>query len=437
MDTSGSGQPVLVFNSLAHPRDTVVQLEYPEKSVHIHGPSHEEVPHQFITGHETGRRVLAFRAKKLPPIGFSVYRILDGPGQEKFPPVSVTPTTLENEHLKVTVNSSGEIVSLFDKTLNRTFFSAEKRGNVLKLYEDVPGKYEAWDIAPSYTKVEFEIPAGCAEVIEQGSVRSAIQITRPFRNSRLVQRIVLARGSRRIDFETFVDWKEQQKMLKVRFFTDIVTTKATYDIPFGTIERSAYRNNSFDAAKFEVAGHAWMDLSQGDCGLSLLNDCKYGFEAFDGMMCQTLLRGPLVPDPESDQEEHRFIYSIYPHAGDWRAGHTHRQALDLNHPPDAVLEAAHPGPLPPRHSFLQLDADNVFLEALKKAEKSDHLIIRLVERHGCGGPVSVNLAGLQIAEAFECNLLEREDAPVEHNTSSFRFTIAPYQIRTFKIQPQL
>ena len=330
------------------------------------------------------------------------------------------------------INGEGEIVSLVDKTTGREYFGPEARGNVLKLYEDVPGKYEAWDIAPSYTDVEFDISGAEARVVEEGPLRSAVEISRHFLRSRMVQRIVLSRFGRRLEFETRVDWHEQQKLLKTRFYTDITTRTATYDIAYGNIERSAYRNNSFDAAKFEVPAHQWMDLSQPDSGLSLLNDCKYGHEAYDRMMALTLLRGPLNPDPTSDQEEHWFTYALYPHEGDWRKGSTIQEALDLNDPVEALTVQTHDGELPKVGSLLQIDTDHVTLEALKRAEDSDDLVIRVVERHGASGPVTLTLPAA-IASAVECNLMEREDTPVDHAENRVSFAIKPYEIRTFKV----
>jgi alpha-mannosidase len=434
IDTTGAGQSVVVFNDLPQPRDTIVYVAYPEADIHVVGPDGRQVPHQFVTQFETGQRLLAFWALELAPGGYTVYRILNGPGPETFAPVKVSAESLENEYLLARFNAEGELTSLYDKAAGREALDSGQRGNVMHLYEDVPGNYEAWDIAPSYTDVEFDISGATLEVAEQGPVLSSIRVSREFRNSRMVQHIVLGRCSRRLDFQTWVDWKEQQKLLKVRFNTTVNTRLAAYDIAYGTIERSSYRNNSFDQAKFEVPAHFWMDLSQPDFGVSLLNDCKYGHEAFGSMMALTLLRGPVHPDPQSDQEEHYFTYSLYAHAGDWREGGTTAQGLDLNHPADAVAVAPQAGSLPGgRHSFVAVNAPNIVLEALKKAEDSDDIVIRLVERHGKSGPVEVRF-DRPIEKAVECNLLEREDSPYEVTDGQLCFACKPFEIRTFKLK---
>ncbi len=176
-----------------------------------------------------------------------------------------------------------------------------------------------------------------------------------------------------------------------------------------------------------------MDISQADYGLSLLNDCKYGHEALEKMIALTLLRGPLNPDPTSDQEEHRFKYALYPHAGTWRCANTIGQALDINDPAVAVVADNHTGPLPASYSFIEVTAKSITIEAVKKAEDSDALIIRVVERHGINDDVTIKFA-TPIKSATECNLLEREDTPVKFDAEGLHFTILPYEIRTFKVK---
>jgi alpha-mannosidase len=431
--TSGEGRALVVFNSQPFIRNTIASVEMEPASVHVVDSEGREVPCQFIKHYETGRSVMLFEADGIPAVGYKVFRLIQGKGKTSFKPVSVSQTSLENDLVRVTLNGEGEIVSLIDKQTGHECIDAGKRGNVLKLYEDVPGNYEAWDIAPTYTKVTFDVSGATVEVLENGPIRSAIQVSRSFRGSKMTQRIVLTRTSARVDFETWVDWHEQQKLLKVRFFTNIVTRLATYDIPYGNIQRSSYRNNSFDEAKFEVSAHYWMDLSQHDYGLSLLNNCKYGHEAFDGMMSLSLLRGPLSPDPLSDQEEHWFTYSLYPHNGNWTEGGTQQQALDLNDPVGVVVCEGHKGELPPVHGFISVDAPNVTLEALKQAEKSHDVVIRLLERYGATRPVTVTF-DKALRTATECNLLEREDVPVKTNGKTLTFEIKPYEIRTFKVR---
>ena len=250
----------------------------------------------------------------------------------------------------------------------------------------------------------------------------------------MTQDVVLAAGARRVEFRTWVDWHEQHKLLKMRFHTTIRARQATYDIAYANIQRPTTRNNSYEKAKFEVCGHQWMDLSQTDHGLSLLTDCKYGYEASGRRIGLTLLKGPKSPDPVSDQEEHRFTYALYPHGGSWIAAGTVGEAAGLNDPMDCVVAESHPGRLPGRHAFIELDAPGVTLEAVKRAEDSDDLIVRIVERHGARAAVRLRLADA-IAGAAECNLLEDDEADLAVENGAVTFEIQPYEIRTLKLRP--
>lgn len=432
IDTRGEGHAVVVFNAQPFVRNSVATLEFPEQDLHIVDAEGREVPHQFITHFETGQCMLAFYAAGVPAVGYRVFRILSGPPGHSAPAVKATPTSLEHQALRVLLNERGEIVSLYDKTIGRECIDGEIGGNLIRLFEDEPGRHEAWDIVSTYREHEFDMGKAELEVVEEGPLRSAIQITRTFRNSRMVQRVVLSSVNRRVDFETRVDWHEQRKLLKVEFHTPILARQATFDIAFGAIDRPTTRNNSYEAARFEVPAHLWMDLSQSDFGLSLLNDSKYGHEAHGRMMALTLLKGPTFPDPQADQGEHAFTYSLFPHRSSWREGNTVEEALDLNDPVDAVLVESHNGPLPATGSFISIDAPSVTLEALKRAEDGDDLILRVVERHGAQADVRIGLS-LPIAHAVECNLLERADTPVQYDAESLWFTILPFEIRTFRM----
>jgi len=432
VNTTGEGRAVVVFNSLGHNRTTLVAVEMDDADIRIFDPQGAEIAHQFITHYETGKRMLVFYADDVPQAGYAVYRVVSGTSKLKASPVSVTASSLENDFLRVEISPEGEVVSLFDKTTNREAIDADLHGNVFHLFEDNPGRHEAWDIVSTYEKLEFDMGEASVRVLEKGPVRSCIEVTRTFRNSRIIQRIVLGAKARRVDFETYVDWQEQIKLLKVRFNTTVNSRYATYDLPFGNIERPTTRNNSYEAAKFEVPGHLWMDISQADYGLSLLNDCKYGHEAFGKMIGLTLLKGPTFPDPVSDLGDHWFTYSLYPHIKCWREGQTHREALDLNNRAEVVLTDGKAGELPAAHSFIMIEGDGVALETVKRAEESDDLIVRLVERHGGQTDVAVRFASA-VTKVSECNLLERDEDPVDHTSEGFDFVIKPYEIRSFKV----
>ena len=170
------------------------------------------------------------------------------------------------------------------------------------------------------------------EVLENGPVRSGVRIQKKFMDSTIIQNIYMYKDIPRIDFDTYVDWKEDEVVIKAAFPVDVHSDKATYEIQFGNVERPTHWNTSWDYARFEVCAHKWADLSEEGFGVSLANDCKYGHDIKDGVMRITLLKCGKYPNPVADREEHRFIYSIYSHSGDWRDGGTVKMGYQLNVP---------------------------------------------------------------------------------------------------------
>ena len=439
INTSGIGQAVVLFNALPYTRTSRVTVACDLAEAHVLGPEGNEIASQFTIDHETSGPVITFEAADLPPVGYSVYRIVEGPGKLQSPDACVVRTdkqtvALENEFLKVVINDSGEVISLIDKVTGRDVIDPHDRGNVFHLYEDIPGTFDAWDIEEHYTSHEFDMGTAAVEILEQGPVQVVLLVTHNFQKSTIKQRIVLGANARRLDFQTWVDWKEQHKLLKVRFNTNIRSRQATYDIAYGNIKRPTTRNNSFETAKFEVPGHEWMDISQADRGLSLLTDCKYGYEGHEQMIALSLLKGPKYPDPVSDQEEHTFTYSLYPHAADWKAADTINQAADLNDPVEVVFSDSKSSGRPSVGSFIQLDAKGVTLEAVKKAEDSDDVIIRLVERHGGEETITISM-DCKILSVANCDLLEKqlEILPLQAD-GSIKLSIKPYEIKTLKLK---
>jgi alpha-mannosidase len=269
-------------------------------------------------------------------------------------------------------------------------------------------------------------------------VRASLLLKRPIRGSKLVQRISLYAGSRALHFETFIDWVERQKLLKVAFPVDVNTHHATYDIAYGNMARPNHRNTSYDAARFEVPAHMWMDLSEGGYGVSLINDCKYGHEANGNVMRLSLLKGSIYPDPKGDLEEHCFTYCLYPHAGDWREGGTVREALDLNSPPHVCL-AKSGGALgegdtnsADAYSFVSCEAPNLTLEALKLSEEGEDVIVRLVERHNRRTRTRL-VFERPVAAAHSCNLMEEREEELATDGRQVELDVRPYEIVTLRV----
>jgi alpha-mannosidase len=268
--------------------------------------------------------------------------------------------------------------------------------------------------------------------VETGPLRGTLEIKRRILNSSFTQRISLAYNSPRIDFETTIDWVERHILLKVAFTVDVLSPFATYEIQFGNVERSTHRNTSWDWARFENAAQKWVDLSEGDYGVSLLNDCKYGHNIQGNLIRLSLLRSPTLPDPEADQGTHRFTYSLLPHAGDWR-GHTIPQAYALNDPM-AVYK-----PLSARKTelnpiiYLSVDAPNLVVETVKQAEDGDGVIVRLYECHRTRGTATLTTL-FPISAAQETNLLEETISDLEVDGKEVVFEYKPYEIITLRLK---
>jgi alpha-mannosidase len=254
---------------------------------------------------------------------------------------------------------------------------------------------------------------------------------RHFGSSRLEQRMVLDAGSRVIRFETDVDWQEEHRFLKAAFPVDVRSPRATYEIQFGHVERPTHANTSWDVARFEVCAHRWADLGEAGYGVALLNDCKYGHDISGSVMRLSLLRAPTHPDPHADRGKHRFTYALMPHRGDFREAGVVAAAEDLNAPLRVVGDADAAGA---GGSLLELDSPQVVAEAIKKAEDSDAVVVRLYE--SWGGRCTVRLRpSLPASRAFLCDLLERERAEVPIRDGAIELELGPFKILTLKLVP--
>ncbi len=315
----------------------------------------------------------------------------------------------------------------------RQILKQGERGNQLQVFEDKPMKYDNWDIDIYYKEKMWEIDEVIKiEIVENGPVRGGIRIHKKFLDSMIIQTVYIYNNMPRVDFDTYIDWKEKQLLVKAAFPVDVQADKATYDIQFGNVERSTHNNTSWDTAQFEVCAHKWADLSEDAYGVSLLNDCKYGYDIKDSMMRLTLLKSGIEPQ-EADQEEHRFVYSMYPHEGNWKQGKTVHMAYGLNVPLYTKLEEAHEGKLPTELSMLKVNNENVIIETIKKAEDSHDMIIRLYECYNRRSTVCIECYAA-LDEVVACNMMEKELENIPVNKNSFSFEIKPYEIKTFKLK---
>jgi alpha-mannosidase len=269
-------------------------------------------------------------------------------------------------------------------------------------------------------------------LIESGPLRAVIRVKKHFQNSTFTQDVTIYAGIPRIDVKMHTNWREKHILLKVAFPLSARSPKATYEIPYGTVERPTTRNTPAEQAQFEVPALQWADISDSQHGFSLLNDCKYGYDAKGNVLRLSLLRSPEWPDPHADEGEHEFTYSLYPHAGTWREAQTVRRAYELNDRLLAIATEKHQGELPPEYSFVQVQSDNVLLTALKKAEDNKGLVLRFYEWAGKESDVILHVSSNAVA-ASETNLMEAPIANLSVVAGAVTVHTKPYEIKTVRI----
>ena len=389
---------------------------------------------------KTGVVKLKILVPEVPVLGYKVVYISARKGQEEGPHVTLRDSagsiTLENSLVRVVVNKgTGCITSLCDKQTQYETLLAGRCGNELQAFKDTPKQYDAWNIDPgTLDEKPTSLTSGVA-VIAEGS--SAIQVTHTWQSSKFVQELSLTPNSPELNVDNQFDWHEQHTLLKAAFPLAATAPFATYEIPYGTIDRPTTRNNSWEKAQFEVPAMRWADLGDGKHGLSIINDSKYGYDAVGNVLRLTLLRSPKWPDPEADMGPHHFRYALYPHAGTWKDALTVRHGYEYNYPLTAVVTTVHHGSLPPSSSFASVSPDNVVLTAVKKAEDTKGLVFRVYEWAGKESTVELHVPHGATA-AIVTNPMETPEAaalPLLHDASGdlVRAPIKPYEILTIRV----
>jgi alpha-mannosidase len=336
---------------------------------------------------------------------------------------------LENDLARYEFDENGELVGALDKETGREILESGCNGNVFTLYNDRPNNWEAWDIDIFYEAQDLETAKSVsAERVCDGPVRQGVRFDLSIGESSITQKVYLSANSKCLDFETDVDWKERHRMLRVAFPVNIRSSEASFDVQYGYVKRPTHRNTSWDMARFEVAAHKYADLSDNDTGVALLNDCKYGHKVLDNVMDLNLLRSPMSPDPDADIGHHSFTYSLFPHAGTLIQSDVMLEADMLNQPP-LLLEGIDEGGLIPP---VTVTGEGVSLEVVKKAEKRDSVVIRLVERRGCRTTATVTMSNPD-AKLVETDLMEWTDGD-ELGSGAIEIEMKPFDILTFEIR---
>jgi alpha-mannosidase len=442
LDTRCTGKAVVVYNPLSISRTEIAEAEiqFPEGApefVKVFDPYGKEIPSQLIASTKTSVRIL-FQAN-LQPFGFAVYDVqpAETAGVYKST-LSAGKNNLDNEYIRLTVNSAGNISSIIDKKLGKEILSAPARIEYLKEH---PAYWPAWNMDWNDRKkppLEYLGGPALITLAENGPLRAIIRVERTTRNSNVVQYIQLFAGREPVVVSNFVKWQSRGVSLKASFPLVASNPVATYNLGLGTITRD--NNNE---KKYEVPSREWFDLTDksGNFGVSILEDCKFGSDKpNDNTLRLTLLYTPVTnfyhDQATQDWGIHEFTYGIYSHKGDWRTGQTEWQARRINQPLRVLQVNGHPGFYGKTFSFAQVSSPQIDIRTLKKSENGSMIIVRLQELQGRDiAGVEISLAG-KIKDAYEVDGQENRigDALVKNGKLSVDFT--KYAIRSFALLPE-
>jgi alpha-mannosidase len=447
-DKNAVDRSIVVFNPLGWERSGSILVrisDYPQGF--ILGYSGFKWPSSaFSKENHDGEEIYRIPVTNVPALGYQILHISPAPQGARYLRTDGQ-VAKEVEGAYLLESSFGFVSVVIDKrsgcitSLIRNDFETIAPGgcgNQLQFFKDIPKDYDAWNIDPG----TLDIPPGViekADSVELVGVKTpnpAVRIIRHWQSSKFVQTISLKDGL--VDIDNEIDWHEDHVLLKAAFPLAASGPFATYEIPYGAIDRPTTRNNSWEKAQFEVTALRWADLSgpgpDGKIhGLSILNQNKYGYDAAGNVLRLTLLRSPKWPDAEADMGHHHFHYALYPHAGTWKEALTVRHGYEYNYPLTAVVTTAHPGALPPSHSFASVSPENVVLTAVKKAEDANGLIFRVYEWAGKETTAEFHVPP-GATGATVTNLMETPECkPLPVTGDVVKAPIHPYEILTIRV----
>jgi alpha-mannosidase len=450
INTQQNGTPIVVYNSLSWDRSEVIEVEaqlpLETPNIAVFDSANRVVTFQLLANNRQRHRVRFLLQASAPALGYATYFVRPAPKAAQASSVLKTSATeLENEFLRIRVDpQTGCITSLFDKRTNQESIARSETdtggpkdrpcGNLLQTFVDKPKDYDAWNIDADFEDKYWSLDkADEVKLTESGPLRAVIQVKHHFQNSSFMQNITLYPASTRVDVNMQTDWNEKHILLKVGFPVTVHADKATYEVPFGSIERPTTRNTPDEKAQFEVPALHWADLSDPQHGLSILNDSKYGYDTKGNVLRLTLLRSPSWPDAHADEGHHEFTYSLYPHSGTWREAETVRRGYELNYKLRAMQVQNHAGALPPVYSFVKIGGGDVVLTAMKWAEDENAVVLRFYEWAGKESDVTIHLpAGAQ--RAWETNLIEQPAGELPVANEIVTVHTKPYEIKTVSVK---
>ncbi len=376
---------------------------------------------------------LLFRAT-VPGVGYRLFWLRPAGSPPEMAPPDFPQWQLENQQLCIRVDpQTGDLSSVFDKINQREVLSGP--GNQLQAFQDQGQYWDAWNIDPNYAQHPLP-PTKLLSItwIEQGPLQQRLRVVRQLGRSQFRQDYVLQDGSAVLKIETTVDWQERQVLVKAAFPLTVKSDTATYEIPYGAIQRPTQSSDPHQQAKWEVPALQWADLSSDELGVSILSDYKHGYDSQPSQLRLTLLRGSIWPNPEADRGLHHFTYALYPHSDSWEAAHTVRRGYELTQPLQARLlssERNSHAALPAIAQWIHLSADNLVLTAFKRSEDRSCWILRCYECEGQAAKLQLQ-SDLELAIAQPMNLLENPN-PNSGGTAQAKIGIRPWAIATFEL----
>jgi alpha-mannosidase len=411
--TDPTTAPIVVFNPQAWPVRSIVELEFGglKATDGLVDDEDRPVPLQPIQSYATvsaWRSRLAFEAD-VPALGYRLYRIRADAARPGATPLRTTPTSLENDHLRLELDAvTGRILSLGLRDAGGEVDVIEPGRSRAAVVDDTSDTWGHRRLRYQDEIAVFETTS--VELIEAGPVRGILRVNSRHGDSRLTEDYVLGAHARAVEIRVIVDWREHAKLLKLRFATPVQEPIATYEIPYGTIERPADGD--------EEPGQRWVDVSGGGVGLAVLNDGKYSFDVDGAEIGVTAVRSPIYAHHEpavpkagvryqfQDQGIQRFTLGLLPHRGSWSDAGLTRHALELNQRPTVLLESFHDGPLPTAASYASVEPDHLVLGAVKVAEDNDDVVIRVVETAGRAARAVVRFPAWERDLAFDIGAFE-------------------------------
>ncbi len=437
IDTDKAGEPLMVFNTLSWKRDALVEYEYQgiTDKVEVTDSNGVQTPAQKVE--KGGKSYLLFEAREMPAGGYKVYQVFPNGGSKSkastASDVKIGDYFMENKYVKVTFDpASGDLSGVFDKKLGRELLTAGKQSNLLQAFKDTQN---AWEIQTNDPIVVTD--GSKLEVVERGPVRWTFKVIKKVGESTFEKYVSLCENDPLVYGRLDVSWHERNTTTKLAFNLNLLNEDAWFEIPYAAISRKAIPKTKMEMAKFEVSAHNWVDYTDkdGSCGVSLLNNSKYGFDVKDNVMRMTLLRSPIHPDTEADQGNHSIEYALYTHAGDWREADTSRRGNEFNYKAQVVKLDKHKGALSAEKSYFSAAPDDVNLTVIKRAEDGNAYVIRIVETEGQPTEAKIKLP-MEPKSVVETNLIEdemKDGAAVKKDGDTINVKLGKYEIKSLKI----